>query len=269
MGGIGTNVPVNMEEKEEDFLECMYLWWRAGRPLLLVDLAVEMKTCKRELNSLAKRMFKHGYLEEPAVNGELFLTDFGKSQGMECTVRHQKLMQFFQMVSGMGQEEATQDACRMEHVISRKGMDGISNFLKYGDTYDRSFGHTDLSATYEDGIYDALMAIYEPEKRNPRFLAKEFEKFKAVTVLKVKEGSSSFFLQLKQGQDAGALWYKKNGKWILAAQKKDCFKLPTDIFVYTMSAAVPVAEGKAMIAFTENETWPLMADSRELNIHLW
>lgn len=269
MGKIGMKVPMNMEEKEEDFLERMYLRWREGKSLLLVDFTVEMKTCKRELNSLAKRMLKHGYLEEPMANGELFLTDFGKSQGLECTVRHQKLMQFLQMVSGMEQEEAEQDACRMEHVISGKGMDGISNFLKYGDIYDRNFGHMDLSATYEEGTYDILMAIYEPEKRNPRFLAEEFEKFQTVAALKVKAGESSFFLYLKQGNDAGCLWYKKNEEWILAVRTEDCFRLPTDIFTYTVSAAVPVTEGKAIIAFTENGISPITTDHRELNIHLW
>ena len=43
------------------------------------------------------------------------LSDKGKLEGMECLARHEKLTQFFQMVSGMDQQRAQEDACRVEH----------------------------------------------------------------------------------------------------------------------------------------------------------
>ena len=47
---------------------------------------------------------------------------------MECLARHEKLTQFFQMVSGMDQQRAQEDACRVEHYISPEGLKGIENF---------------------------------------------------------------------------------------------------------------------------------------------
>ena len=40
-GEIGTNVPKNVEEMEEDFLEVIYQHWRNGEPMRLVDFAME------------------------------------------------------------------------------------------------------------------------------------------------------------------------------------------------------------------------------------
>lgn len=43
---------------------------------------------------------------------------------------------FLQML-GLDQQHSEEDACRMEHVLSEAAMNGISDFLHTGDTYDR------------------------------------------------------------------------------------------------------------------------------------
>ncbi len=89
-----------------------------------------------EAAGLVRSLVKKGFLCEPE-NGHLELSDKGKLEGMECLARHEKLTQFFQMVSGMDQKRAQEDACRVEHYISPEGLKGIENFLQYGDVYDR------------------------------------------------------------------------------------------------------------------------------------
>ena len=119
-------------------------------------------------------------------NGHLELTDKGKLEGMECLARHEKLTQFFQMVSGMEQQRAQEDACRVEHYISPEGLKGIENFLQYGDVYDRVYDDMDLYTFYEDGDFPMAFGLYEPERRNPRFLATEYEKLEYSVILRVK-----------------------------------------------------------------------------------
>ena len=41
IGAIGTNVPKNTEEKEEDFLETIFSCWRNGKTMRLTDFAME------------------------------------------------------------------------------------------------------------------------------------------------------------------------------------------------------------------------------------
>lgn len=105
---------------------------------------------------------------------------------MECLARHEKLTQFFQMVSGMDQQRAQEDACRVEHYISPEGLKGIENFLQYGDVYDRVYDDMDLYTFYEDGEFPMAFGLYEPERRNPRFLAPEYGKLEHSVILRVK-----------------------------------------------------------------------------------
>ncbi|MDO4260861.1 MAG: iron dependent repressor, metal binding and dimerization domain protein [Eubacteriales bacterium] len=269
MGLIGTNIPPSREEKEEDLLERLYRAWREDRQLLAVDFVMEMNVSRKEFNALVKKLVHYGYLEEPSIRDELELTDLGKAQGMECLMRHEKLTQFFQMIGGMDQKEAQEDACRVEHVISQKGLDGIDHFLRYGDVCDRTYTASDLSAVYDEGSYEMLSGVYELDRREPRFLAPENSRLEAVVTLEVRRGASRFLLRPRAGEPCGAVWYKRAGRWTQAEREKGRYVLPTDIFTYTVSAVTPVMEAESVIAFTENGTEPLLSECREINIHVW
>ena len=95
IGAIGTNVPKNTEEKEEDFLETIFSRWRSGKAMRLTDFAMETGENKAHLRSLAKRLVNHGYIQ--MSEDVITLTDIGKIRGKECMDRHQLLTQFFQI----------------------------------------------------------------------------------------------------------------------------------------------------------------------------
>ena len=114
-------------ELEEDLLEYVYRMWRQGRQITSKEYAREVNITGYEAAGLVRSLVKKGFLCEPE-NGHLELTDKGKLEGMECLARHEKLTQFFQMVSGMDQQRAQEDACRVEHYISPEGLKGIENF---------------------------------------------------------------------------------------------------------------------------------------------
>ena len=156
-------------ELEEDLLEYVYRTWRQGRQITSKEYAREVNITGYEAAGLVRSLVKKGFLCEPE-NGHLELSDKGKLEGMECLARHEKLTQFFQMVSGMDQQRAQEDACRVEHYISPEGLKGIENFLQYGDVYDRVYDDMDLYTFYEDGEFPMAFGLYEPERRNPRFL---------------------------------------------------------------------------------------------------
>lgn len=161
---IGENFAVSQEEKEEDLLERLYLWRQEGRPLWPAELCVHMKITRRELNQLMRQMVRYGYLEEPEERRELEMTPLGRARGAECLARHQRLAQLIQMVCDLDEEQAEENACRMEHVVSRNVIVGIEQFLRSGDTHDRILKNTDLSTLYEPGNYEFCMGIYRPEK---------------------------------------------------------------------------------------------------------
>lgn len=269
MGKIGTNITRSLEERAEDLLEYLYRSWRQGIRISSEQYAVTKGVSKRETKMLITKLSDKGYVIEVKKTGELQLTELGKMEGMECLERHEKLTQFFQVVSGMEQESAQEDACRIEHVISQRALEGIDNFLKYGDVYDRKYKGMDLYHNYGEGTFEMLMGIYQLERRNPRLLAPVDEKFEPVVKLISSKGISWFELKLIDNADVGILWYRRNDEWIKAQRENHFFLLPSDIFVYTTNVMSPITEADTVIAFTEFDQVPVTIDCCELNIHVW
>lgn len=256
-------------EQEEDLLEFVYRMWRQGEQITAKEYGREKGITGYEAAGLVRGLVKKGFLDDTTEKGILELTEKGKLEGMNCLARHEKLTQFFQMVSGMEQERAQEDACRVEHYISQEGLEGIENFLQYGDVYDRVYDGMDLHTFYLDGEYPMAFGLYEPERRNPRILAGEYEKLEPSVLLKVEEAGNSFLLQTKKKESIGYLWYRREEKWIQAKEEDGVYQMPTDIFTYTANTGIPVTEAMTILAITRFEQEPLAIDYRELNIHIW
>lgn len=256
-------------EKEEDLLEYIYRQERQDRYMTATEYAMEKDLYGKEAAALVRNLIKKGYLKESSRKDVILLTEKGCLKGMECLLRHEKLTQFFQMISGMSQERAQEDACRLEHYISQEGLDGIDNFLQFGDVYDRTYEGMDLYTWYGEGEFEMKMGLYELERRSPRFLAPEYGKMRHTALLKVEKTGNSFYIAPKKEEDVGYVWYRRLGKWVQVKREAQGYRLPADLFTYMVNAAVPITEAKAIIAFTAYEIEPVTIDCREINIHVW
>lgn len=166
------NIPHSEEEKEEDFLEYLYMGWKSGTEIWPHQVKMHLELMDAELKRLERGLMASGYLRKRAENSGYRLTELGKVQGEECLLRHHNLTQFLQMTCGLEEEEAEENACRMEHVISGNVLQGVQEFLKYGETYDRVVRDVDLRYLYPEGTYSFCMSLYRMEERFPRRLAK-------------------------------------------------------------------------------------------------
>jgi 3-isopropylmalate dehydrogenase len=111
--------------------------------------------------------------------------------------------------------------------------------------------------------------LYEPERRNPRFLAPEYGKLEHSVILRVKKSQNCFLLRTKKDESIGYVWYRREDEWIQAKEEKGVYQLPTDICTYTANTGIPITEAVAIIAITRFDQKPLPIDYRELNIHVW
>ena len=111
--------------------------------------------------------------------------------------------------------------------------------------------------------------LYEPERRNPRFLAPEYEKLEHSVILRVKKSQNCFLLRTKKDESIGYVWYRREDEWIQAKEEKGVYQLPTDICTYTANTGIPITEAVAIIAITRFDQKPLPIDYRELNIRVW
>ena len=122
--------------------------------------------------------------------------------------------------------------CRVEHYISPEGLKGIENFLQYGDVYDRVYDDMDLYTFYEDGEFPMAFGLYEPERRNPRFLAPEYGKLEHSVILRVKKVPELLPAQDKKGTNPSAMYgTRRDDEWIQAKRRKRCLSV-TDRHLY-------------------------------------
>lgn len=269
-GEIGNNMYYSKEEREEDILETLYLWWKEGKPTTIPQICLHFDLTKREMSYYIKQMVKHGYLRDPEKSGSLELTAFGKAEGAECLMRHQHLTQFLQMVCGLDEERAEENACRMEHVVSGEVLHGICDFIRYGDTYERVVKHANLRIFYDEGMYEFCMGIYCTEKRYPRVLAKENDRFSDCVHLEIGNEKSCFYLIEKEAGNTQFVWYKGEFGWKRASRTEKGIEIPTDAFSFAFSPKMPVTEGYCILAFCAKEdNVPEETDYRELNVHIW
>lgn len=172
-GKIGQNVRKSRTEIEENILRLLYEWWVQGRQLTRDMVCEKMEMTRRKLAYYITSMTDHGYLEKTAGQEILLLTDFGKEQGADRHCRHQSITHFIQMTCGLDEEDAAENACRMEHVISGDVIEGIYHFLRTGEIYDSVVRNMDFHTRYAVGRYTFSMAIYQMDRRYPRVLAED------------------------------------------------------------------------------------------------
>ena len=254
-------------ELEEDLLEYVYRKWRQGRQITSKEYARTTGITGYEAAGLVRSLVTKGFLYEPE-NNNLELTE--KENWKVWTVwPDMRNSRSFPDGKWDGSGTAQEDACRVEHYISPEGLKGIEHFLQYGDVYDRVYDDMDLYTFYGDGEFPMAFGLYEPERRNPRFLAAEYEKLEHSAILKIKKSENCFLLRTKKEESLGFVWYRREEEWIQAKKEKDVYQLPTDIFTYNANTGIPITEAVAIIAITRFDQKPLQIDCRELNIHVW
>lgn len=265
---IGKNIPQSRQETEENILKVIYQWDCAGQRITKKEIGEYFGLSGHEAAYYVKQMARHGYIMGMSDNEEVRLTEFGRYEGEECHYRHRMFTQFLQMI-GLEQEEAQEDACRLEHIVGEKTVKGIADFMLNGDVYERSFTEADLRYQYAPGRYDFLMGLYGMEVSYPRELAEEFYLYLDTVVLCVNEEESGFLLQAKSEKPDLALWYKSADGWIQAEKRAGEEWIPSQAFEFTIIPGDPVMEGYLLVAFTGENEEPSDGKCRELNIHIW
>ena len=112
----------------EDYLEAVLILTNKNGSVRSVDIARHMNFSKASISRAVKELRKKGYLTVEH-NGFLHLTEKGTKLAEEIYERHQL---FTEILISLGVDETTaaQDACRMEHVLSRKSFESIQIFYQ-------------------------------------------------------------------------------------------------------------------------------------------
>lgn len=119
-----------LQESGEMYLETIYVLTKNSENVRSIDVCEYMGYSKPSV-SRAIGLLKNGGYVTVDGEGHLSLTADGKEIAEKIYERHTILTAFLARL-GVGREVASEDACKMEHVISDDSFEAIKNFVENG-----------------------------------------------------------------------------------------------------------------------------------------
>lgn len=114
---------MHINESAENYLETILMLGKKLPVVRSVDIATELGFKKSSVSIAMKNLREKEHI---TVNdsGYIYLTESGRAIAEEIYERHQLLTSWLTML-GVDPAVAAEDACKMEHVISRESFEAI------------------------------------------------------------------------------------------------------------------------------------------------
>ncbi len=119
---------MKIHESAENYLETILLLSKKQSYVRSIDIANELSFSKPSVSVAMKNLRASGHiLVDPA--GHITLTESGLSIAESILERHRVLSQMLIRL-GVDPVIASEDACRLEHVISKESFDAIKRHIE-------------------------------------------------------------------------------------------------------------------------------------------
>ena len=112
-----------VNESAENYLETILVLSKQLPVVRSVDVANELGFKKSSVSVAMKNLREKNHITVTKA-GFIYLTDSGRAIAEMIYERHQLIS------SGVDEQTATEDACRIEHVISKESFDALKNHIK-------------------------------------------------------------------------------------------------------------------------------------------
>lgn len=120
----------NLSSGQEDYLEAIYIAHLNDTPLKGAELARKLNISRASVSeALAKLVAKDliNYNSYEAIS----ITKKGIAEAQKVYEKHHALEQFFENVLGIERSEASENACKIEHIISKNALDEMIKFTEF------------------------------------------------------------------------------------------------------------------------------------------
>lgn len=130
----------------EDYLETIYSFIEENKSIRAIDIANTLNVSRASVTEALKKLASKNLINYGRYD-VISMTEEGKKQAAGVIAKHRALHHFFESVLGLEPEEASENACRIEHVISENALERIIEFTRCqlehsGDT--ASFKNTSI-----------------------------------------------------------------------------------------------------------------------------
>lgn len=120
---------MNLTESMEMYLETIYLLEKDFGYAQVAQIAKELGVSKPSVTKATNNLKEEGYINKESY-GNINLTEKGFNASKKVYMKHSYITRFLEEALGLSPEEADENACRMEHVITETMLDAIEDYLK-------------------------------------------------------------------------------------------------------------------------------------------
>ena len=118
---------MHLQESGEMYLETIYVLSKSGKSVRSIDVSEHMGVSKPSVSRAVSILKSGGYVESDK-DGHLCLTPMGLETAEKTYERHRVLSRFF-VTLGVSEQTASEDACKIEHVISDESFEALKKHL--------------------------------------------------------------------------------------------------------------------------------------------
>ena len=119
---------MDLQESKEDYLEAILVITENQHYVRSVDIAQELNFKKSSVSIAMKNLREKNHITVTDA-GYIYLTDEGKAIAEMIFERHELITDILVKL-GVDEEIAAEDACRIEHVISKESFKAVRDFAK-------------------------------------------------------------------------------------------------------------------------------------------
>ncbi len=120
------NTYAKYNQSEQDYLESIFLLLKEKPVVHRIDVAKKMEVSQAAVNKAMKNLSEKGYIYEDGKH--LYLTKTGEKYAEEVYEKHCIIRDFLQKI-GVSPAKAEEDACRLEHLVSKETFSAMEKFL--------------------------------------------------------------------------------------------------------------------------------------------
>ena len=117
----------------EDYLEAIAALKKQNDVARVRDVASFLGVKSSSVNAALMTLSKKGFVRHEKY-GYVNLTSAGEEIARNIQGRHDLLLKFLTEILNINDDEALQDACKMEHAISPKTFDRLTKFIRFVET---------------------------------------------------------------------------------------------------------------------------------------
>ncbi len=121
---------INLTAGLEDYIEAIYIASIENKTIKGVELAKLLNISRASVSEALAKLVAKGLIEYESY-GNITLTKNGIVQAKKVYAKHNILKTFFETVLDIKPEEASENACKIEHIISQDIIKKIEKLTLY------------------------------------------------------------------------------------------------------------------------------------------